>query len=133
MAVQTGFTDSSHMQNPELSDSRAYLQRVMEATKLDLTSIARKSGIDPATLTRPYNNKRWKTRISLKVLRKVAKETGVSLPPEMDPHPPEEPSATESDLALEIYETLPGPFSPEEKRRLVRQIVGVLRRRGLLA
>jgi hypothetical protein len=127
--------DSFVMPNPPLADAKAYLERVMRETGLDLTGIARKAKVDPATLTRPYNRKGWKNRISITVLRKVAKATGVPMPTHMDPNPPEAEGVAEADIALELYEQLPSdgrPVTPEEKRNTVRRIVAFLKRRGLL-
>lgn len=131
MELHMVFPDCSLMQNPELPESRRYLDRVMKETGLDLTGIARKAGIDPSTITRPYNNPRWKTRISLKVLRKIAKLTKVALPQEMDPTPPEEQASDEAELAVGIYELMPPEgrtLTREEKRRLTREIVALARR-----
>lgn len=36
----------------DVSAARAYVQRVMEATGLDATNVARRAGLDPSTLTR---------------------------------------------------------------------------------
>lgn len=125
-------TDSFVMPNPPLADAKAYLDRVMKETGQNLTAIARRSKVDPATLTRPYNTKGWKLKISLAVLRKVAKATKVPMPAQMDPNPPENGVADEADLLLEMADQLPGELSPEEKRAAIRRLAAVLRRRGLI-
>jgi len=124
--------DSFTMPNPPLADAKAYLDRVMKETGLNLTAIARKSKVDPATLTRPYNTDGWKLRISLSVLRKVAKATKVPMPAHMDPNPPEDERGDETDLLLEMADQLPGSLTPEEKRSAIRRLAAVLRRRGLI-
>lgn len=124
--------DSFAMPNPPLADAKAYLDRVMKETGLNLTGIARKAKVDPATLTRPYNKKGWKLKISLGVLRKIAKATKIPMPAQMDPNPPEDEVSDEADLLLELAEHLPGGLSPEEKRSTIRRLASVLRRRGLI-
>jgi hypothetical protein len=124
--------ESFAMPNPPLADAKAYLDRVMKETGLNLTAIARKAKVDPATLTRPYNTKGWKLKISLGVLRKIAKATKVPMPTQMDPNPPGDEVSEEADLLLELSDHLPGGLSPEEKRSTIRRLAAVLRRRGLI-
>lgn len=60
--------------------ARRYLEMVMQATGLDLTNIARKSGISPTTLTRFYNAEDVKHTLSARTLAKLHDGTGVPFP-----------------------------------------------------
>lgn len=135
MADHMAFADIPAMPNPPLAESRRYLERVKKDTGLDLTAIARKAGVDPSTLTRPVNDPKWPTRISIKILRKVQSATGVQMPAGMDPNPPQMPGHEASDLAVEIYDLMPlegRVLTRDEKRRSTRDLMALLRRHGLI-
>jgi hypothetical protein len=68
--------------------TRAYLERVKKETGLELSTIAARSGVRPETLTRPFNNPDYPTKISIATLRKVQAWSGIKMPKEMDPNPP---------------------------------------------
>jgi hypothetical protein len=135
MDLHMGIKDIAAMQNPPLSESRAYLKRVMRETGLDVTNLARKAKVDPSTLTRAYNDLGWKTRLSLTTLRKIQDSTGIEMPPGMDPNPPRKPGRRESDLAVEIYDLMPAEgrvLTKEEKRRSTKDLLDLLRKHGLI-
>lgn len=119
------------MTNPPLSDSRKYLKSVIDATGLELSNIARKAGLSPETLTRPYNSKSHTGRISITSLRAVQAATGVRMPEGMDTDPPPEATRDESELVVGIYDLMPPEgraITREEKRRLTREIVALAKR-----
>jgi transcriptional regulator with XRE-family HTH domain len=129
MELHMPFLTMAAMNNPELPESRRYLERVMRETGLDLTSVARKASVHPSTITRPFNDLTYKRKISLAVLRKIAKATKVAMPEGMDPLGIE-PSPDEADLAVSVYELMPEgrALTKDEKRRITKDILQIVRR-----
>jgi transcriptional regulator with XRE-family HTH domain len=58
--------------NPYKARNQAWIQQICDETGLKFTELARRAGVDPATLTRFMNNPRYKPNLSDTTLQKIA-------------------------------------------------------------
>lgn len=65
---------------PQDTPARAYIRRVMDKTKLDATNLARRSGLNPSTLTRFMGDNPRSESLSRRSLEDIARFSGVPLP-----------------------------------------------------
>ncbi|MFM2092088.1 MAG: hypothetical protein RLZZ127_2577 [Planctomycetota bacterium] len=68
--------------------ARRYLQQVLEATGLDASTLARRVGLTPSTLTRFLNDPRTAHSLSARSLSKLADYSQIPLPRELGGMPP---------------------------------------------
>lgn len=118
------------VRNPPLEQARKYLALVMEKTNLDLTNVARKAGLSAGALSRPYNDKAYPKRISLRTLRKVEAHFKIPLLPGMDPEPASH-KQSELEQMIELSDLIPTgrPITPAEKAEFIHRALGMIRRR----
>lgn len=67
----------------EISPSRAYLLRVLDALQIDATNLARRAGLAPSTLTRFLSDNARSETLRRATLEAIARASKVPLPPEL--------------------------------------------------
>jgi SOS-response transcriptional repressor LexA len=66
--------------NPYKARNQAWIQQICDETGLTYTEIARRAGVDPATLTRFMNNPKYKPNLSDTTLQKIGAAVNRPLP-----------------------------------------------------
>lgn len=66
--------------NPYKARNQAWIQQICDETGLTFTEIARRAGVDPATLTRFMNNPKYKPNLSDTTLQKIAQAVNRPVP-----------------------------------------------------
>ena len=129
--MQTQVSHPPHMSEPLRAAIRSYLDQVMAETRLDLTGVARRAGVQPSTLTRFYNNPDHPHILSTRTLTRISDTTGVPFPgqsPKVNPPSPLPALQTgEHDL------TAPGhPVNSPDGIPLILELVDALISKALL-
>jgi transcriptional regulator with XRE-family HTH domain len=100
----------SEMRDAHREATVAYVDHLVKTTGLDLTNLARRSGVSSTTLTRFRNDPLYTNSLSARTLKKLSDATGVPLPPELGGSIAAGRSsvqtATQSEIALSIASVL---------------------------
>lgn len=87
-AVASIYAQYCDMPRAEQVAFREYIDLVMERTGLpDPTAVAKKAGLAPSTVNKPYGRKEVKWEVSNKTIKKIAEATGVPPPKTLLPLP----------------------------------------------
>lgn len=127
------------MPNVPAAIYRPWLSQLANDLRTDLSTIARRSGLDPSALTRPMKDKSNRRTMRLRTLRQIAVAMKRPLPPALDepgrPNGGNGPGADAVDVAVLLAEAIPTgrALSAEDKADLIRQTVARMKARRLVS